>query len=64
MIKALKDIKIKNDYLSLKNIIFFNSFNDLKKSYVETRKFDDFFNPESSINLCKIDTQGEYLNVL
>tara|TARA_X000000950_G_scaffold192999_1_gene232752 strand:+ start:2781 stop:3473 length:693 start_codon:yes stop_codon:yes gene_type:complete len=44
---------------------FFNSFNDLKKkSYVETRKFDDFLNHNNPIDLCKIDTQGEDLNVL
>ena len=44
---------------------FFNSFNDLKnKTYVETKKFDDFLNHKNPIDLCKIDTQGEDLNVL
>lgn len=44
---------------------FFNSFNDLKKtSYIQTKKFDDFMNRNISIDLCKIDTQGEDFNVL
>ena len=42
-----------------------NSFNDLKeKFYVKTKKFDDVMDHGTFIDLCKIDTQGEELNVL
>jgi FkbM family methyltransferase len=42
-----------------------NSFNDLKEKFnVETKKFDDVMDRGTFIDLCKIDTQGEELNVL
>ena len=44
---------------------FFNSLIDLKKkSYVEIKKIDDFLDRNILIDICKIDTQGEDLNVL
>ncbi len=44
---------------------FFNSLIDLKKkSYVEIKKIDDFLDRNIFIDICKIDTQGEDLNVL
>ena len=43
----------------------FKSLTDLKKTFpVETNKFDNLFNKNLKIDICKIDVQGEDYNVL
>ncbi len=43
----------------------FKSLKKLKKKFkIKTIKFDDFFNKNQVIDFCKIDVQGEEMNVL
>tara|TARA_B100001057_G_scaffold369091_1_gene372681 strand:- start:373 stop:1059 length:687 start_codon:yes stop_codon:yes gene_type:complete len=56
-ISSQSSLYVQNDlYKSLKKL--------KKKFKVKTNKFDKIFNTNSTINFCKIDVQGEEVNVL
>tara|TARA_B100000963_G_C22620295_1_gene669589 strand:+ start:471 stop:1157 length:687 start_codon:yes stop_codon:yes gene_type:complete len=64
-IKNFYQYKISSQSSLYKQNDIFKSLKHLKKVHkVKTKKFDTIFNKSRKINFCKIDVQGEEINVL